>query len=354
MLVVCSTLQAWAQEEQKTEEKQSIGHIGLIYPLSTNGLQAPEYSNGFSIHAIAGVSGSERSFCASGVSNIIRHHARGAVLAGFSNHVGGNVEGVQAAGFLNTNLGMVKGVQAAGFFNLAGGIEGLQIAGFGNVTHKAKEGVQAAGFINVADSIHSQAAGFVNVAKVVEGVQAAGFINVAREVKGVQISGFINIAEKSDFPIGIVNIIKNGEKAIGVTVDETATTLLTFRSGGRILYGIIGVGINPQDERTRYALEAGLGAHLPLAKSFRINAEAVHLGLTDFKKGNYAKASLRILPAYRFAQRVEVFGGPAISYAHFTRGKGEELVDHYLWSDKTSRRMHGIYIGGLLGVQVYL
>lgn len=355
MLVVCFALKGWAQEEpKKDEEKQSIGHVGLIYPLSTNGVHAAEYSNGFSIHAIVGVSGSERSFCASGFSNIIRHHARGAVIAGFSNHVGGNVDGVQAAGFLNTNLGRVKGVQAAGFFNLAGGLEGFQAAGFGNVTHQAKDGIQAAGFFNVADTVHSQIGGFVNVAEVVEGVQIAGFINVARKVKGVQLSGFINIAEESDFPIGIVNIIKNGEKAIGVTVDETATTLVTFRSGGRIMYGIIGVGFNPQDERTRYALEAGLGAHLPLGKNFRINAEAVHLGLTDFKKGEYEKASLRIMPAYRFAKRVEVFGGPALCYTRFTKGKGDGLADHYLWSDETTKRKHGMYIGGLLGVQVHL
>jgi hypothetical protein len=36
----------------------------------------------------------------------------------------------------------------------------------------------------------------------------------------VQLSGFINIADSCDYPIGLVNIIKNGDAAIGASIDE--------------------------------------------------------------------------------------------------------------------------------------
>jgi hypothetical protein len=49
----------------------------------------------------------------------------------------------------------------------------------------------------------------------------------------VQIAGFINIADSSDYSIGIINIIRQGEKGIGVSVDETKTAMVSFRSGGR-------------------------------------------------------------------------------------------------------------------------
>lgn len=46
-----------------------------------------------------------------------------------------------------------------------------------------------------------------------KGVQFAGLVNVAEEVTGVQFAALVNVAEESDFPIGIINIIKEGEKA---------------------------------------------------------------------------------------------------------------------------------------------
>src|SRR5690606_22674579 len=132
-----------------------------------------------------------------------------------------------------------------------------------------------AGFANfVVDSVTgSQFAGFINVAKDIKGTQFAGFINIARKVKGAQIAGFINIADSSDTPIGLLNIIKTGEKSIGVSVDDQLTTLVTFRSGGKILYGILGAGYNFENEKEQYAFEAGLGAHFFNGPRFRIHAE---------------------------------------------------------------------------------
>src|SRR5690606_14933057 len=45
-------------------------HIGLIYPISTNGIYAGECSNHLSLHGIAGYSESELAFAGAGVTNL--------------------------------------------------------------------------------------------------------------------------------------------------------------------------------------------------------------------------------------------------------------------------------------------
>src|SRR5690606_34976935 len=117
-MLVLSALTSFAHPEDTTGKKANV-HIGLVYPLSTNGIAAKEYTNAASMHAIVGVSKGELGFCASGVSNIITDNATGLVAAGFSNHIGGVAKGVQAAGFLNYIRSEATGLQAAGFLNIA-------------------------------------------------------------------------------------------------------------------------------------------------------------------------------------------------------------------------------------------
>jgi hypothetical protein len=314
-------------------------HLGLIYPLSTNGIQAAQITNTFSAHALVGLSASEQAFCASGIANIIRQDAVGATLAGFSNHIGGNALGMQAAGFINTVGGATQGMQAAGFMNISRSMDGAQLAGFANIASKSTKGVQAAGFINVAGDAQNQ---------------VAGFINIARRVEGVQIAGFINIAEHSDYPIGLVNIIKDGTRALGVTVDEDGTSLLALRSGGRVLYGILGGGINLRHEERSYALEAGLGAHLRMTRFFNINLEVAVTSLTDFERESYFKSSLRVLPALRLGSTLELFAGPSLSYSGYDDLHWHGFRDRFLWDSHRHGRFHGLSVGWLAGVQLHL
>jgi len=286
--------------------KHSPVHVGLVYPLSTNGRQAKDYSNSFSLHAITGVSGAET----------------GITLAGFSNHIFQSARGVQLAGFMNTVRDSAAGLQAAGFMNSTGSSAGVTMAGFINVSGDA-------------------------------GTQIGGFMNIAKKVKGVQIAGFINFADSSDYPIALVNIIRNGEKSIGISTDESLTNLVTFRSGSRKLYGILGVGYNGRDEKDLYAWEGGLGAHFNIAPNFRLNTELVAIGLTDFKKGDYFRSALRVLPSLRIGRHVELFAGPSFNYIRSEKGKGAGLVTHYAWSEKEpSGILHGLYFGATGGMNI--
>ncbi|MEJ5995753.1 hypothetical protein WG904_15080 [Pedobacter sp. Du54] len=330
-------------------------HVGLVYPLSTNGTHAPLDTNNLSIHLLIGVSAAERGPSFAGFSNVILKDAVGSQFAGFSNHVGGKADGAQFAGFANT-YGGGKGVAFAGFANVAhGNVNGAQFSGFINYAHRIK-GSQFAGFMNIVNKSisESQIAGFINKAGNVKGTQLAGFINIARKVKGAQIAGFVNVADSSDYPIGIINIIKNGEKSIGISTDETQTTILSFRSGGKGLYGLIGLGYNFKNEDEVYAAELGLGAHFFSSQVFCLNTELVSTVLEDFKTADYFKTSFRLMPNIKLFNALALFGGPSLNVVTTSSDEGKQLYTTALksWSNKWGRDYTALYIGYTVGAHI--
>ncbi|PSL47784.1 hypothetical protein CLV51_102644 [Chitinophaga niastensis] len=348
----------------------SPANIGLVYPLSSNGKNAAAYTNHFSLHIIAGVSKSETGAAIAGISNIIKDSATGVQVAGFSNHIGSTWHSVQIAGFMNQVKKSADGAQIAGFMNLDSSLNGPQVAGFANIvkqdvtgtqvagfmnTAKSNSQVQVSGFLNNAKTANVQVVGFMNKADEVHS-QVAGFINIAKKVKGVQVAGFINIADSSEYPIGLINIVKGGEKQVSVSIDETATMIAAFKSGGRVLYGILGAGYNVKNSgNSLYAMQAGIGAHFYLLSHFRLNLEATNMALTDFKVSYYNRQSLGIFPAYRFGRRVELFAGPTLNFVHTKNDVGVDLRSHYMWSETVGdNKFHAAYIGAAGGLQVRL
>lgn len=321
------------------QDSTSAFHIGFMYPMSTNGKAAGQIVNHFSLHFLTGYSKGETGAAISGLANIIRENAGGVQIAGIVNHTGHNATGVQVAGIGNYVRDTASGLQVAGVYNLAGTAHS-QVAGVLNISKKDVRGVQVSGFANRAENVHSQ---------------IGGFINIARRVKGVQLSGFLNIADSSDYAIGVINLIRNGEKGLGASIDETMTTTLAFRSGGRRLYSIIGVGYNRRPSGSEYlALEGGIGTNWNFNPTFRLKGEIVSRVLTaDFDDDTRQTVSLRIMPAAKIANRVEIFGGPTLNYAF--RDKEDDhfpLPEKYLWSRRSGDDFHGIYIGWTAGLQV--
>ncbi len=320
----------------QTERVRSI-HVGMLYPISNNGTEAPYYTNQFSFHLLSGISKNENALAISGLANIIRENARGAQISGIVNYVGGNVSGVQIAGIANLAGDSVQGTQIAGFMN-KGALVNTQVAGFANLAGPGLSAVQVSGFLNKADEANTQ---------------VAGFLNVARKVKGVQLSGFINIADSSDYPIGVLNFIRNGEKGISISIDETLTTTAAFRSGGRVLYSILGIGYQlryPEDRLL--AFESGIGAHWSPAPRFRLKGELVHQVLTDFSGDGRMKGSIRLLPAFKALRQIEIFGGPTINYVRFETDEVRDPFRKYIWEQTHCDTFQGIHIGFVAGIQV--
>lgn len=353
ILLTYFSIPLFAQSDSLIQKSNAV-HVGLGYSISNHGTQAAKYTNIFSFNATVGLSRQEKGFSLSGVSNIVKDSASGFQLAGFSNHIGQSMQGLGIAGFLNTYQ-RGKGWQIAGFTNLARNeVQGMQLAGFLNKAGDT-HGFQTAGFMNMAGNVTGgQVAGFTNISKHVKGVQIAGFMNKAASVKGVQIAGFINIADSSDYPIGPINIIKNGEMRIGVSIDETQTTLLSFRSGGKVLYGIVGAGYNFKNEKARYALEGGMGAHWLRGNTFRLNTELVMIHLSDFKEVGYTKIPLRVLPSWKPSRHLELYAGPSFNFIMTDTTEGKYLVKHTIWDDKGGRNMEALTIGFMGGVHVIL
>lgn len=321
---VCVMVTACFQSFGQVDTLQKV-HIGFIYPLSSNGTNASKISNDFSLHLLSGISKNENVLSIAGLSNHIRQDARGVQMAGLVNHVGNTAQGVQMAGLVNIIKNESKGVQIAGLANISGDAE-----------------IQISGLINVANDVN--------------GLQIAGLINKAGKVKGVQIAGLINVAESSDYPIGIINVIKNGKQAVGITYDETGTGLLTYRSGGRVLYGIIGMGYNLNTKRSSdyYGFETGLGAHLIRNNTFLLNAETFTQTLTDFSEFSYSKHGIRLLPTLRIGNRIELFAGPALNLTRFDTEHHGPLSKHYFWTKEKEGCFTGLNLGYTAGIQISL
>ncbi len=290
------------------EGKTNQAHVGLIYPLSTNGKTAPADTNNLSLHLIAGISQQENACFLAGVSGVVKGNVYGTMVSGVSNHVGGNTAGVLVAGLLNHVKGEARGIQVAGLVNKSG-------------------------------DAHTQ---------------VAGLINIAKRVKGVQVAGLINIAEYSDYPIGLLNIIQHGELSLGITVDASGGSILALRSGGNVLYGILGLGYHLKHPEARYQLEGGVGAHLITAKAFRMSAELASTAMTSFEDGVYGKQSIRALGGWHITPYVELVAGPTFNHLLFDADQTDIRNGRYLWQSHGDDMFNGFYIGGIVGLQFSL
>lgn len=354
VLLLLMTGSVQAQSETQVANIDTGINIGLAFPVSTRGVNATSSTNRFSFHLLFGVSKNETAFTFAGLSNIVFGNAKGLMLAGFSNHVGGKASGEQLAGFMNI-LDQSEGLQMAGFLNRSKTAKGVQLAGFTNLSSGEGGKLQVAGFSNISKDVHTQVGGFANIAKDVN-TQVSGFINVAKKVKGVQV-GVINISESNSTPIGLINIVKNGEMAVRVSVDEMGTVIGGFQSGSKQLYGFLGAGYNGKLDKTLYALEGAIGAHFEVSEYFRINAELASTALDDFKEGFFFRSALRVFPSFRIGNRLEIFGGPTVNYAYFdlASGKGMDLVNHFMWSEKSGdENYQGIFLGAMGGISLKL
>ncbi len=334
-----------AQTVASYGEPHSAVQVTFFPPLGTNGLRAARYTNDFSLNLLAGVSKNERAFALTGLTNVVLGNASGFQLSGLVNYTGGETLAFQLGGLANVGLGDALGVQLAGLANVARNLTGLQFGGLANVAR---------------DVAGLQFGGLFNVARDVAGLQFGGLFNFARDVEGVQFAGIFNIANSSDYPIGIVNIIRNGEMSVGLGYNEIGTTSLTFRSGGRVLYGILGVGWNHKvdGDDEAFSLMGGYGAHINILPWLRINNEITFEGVDNFnnEESNTFKTGYALLPAFRLGH-FELFGGPSINYM---QTKDADKIDLFprnsIWEreypsrGRRSYKLQQAFIGWQVGV----
>lgn len=324
---------------QMNQGKYVPFHFSFIPPLSSNGINASQYTNGASFSILAGMSANERNFTFASISNVIANEARGLQFAGISNYIGKQGQGVAFAGMTNITKGTYKGVQLAGITNYsAGESRGIALARLNNAINGNFKGVQFAGLLNTSKDI--------------TGLQFAGLLNIAGKVRGVQFAGLLNIAEESDCPIGLVNIVKRGEMGIALTYDILGNGIVSFRSGGKYTYGIIGFGYNhklPSDNKT--VAEAGYGVHIPCYSWFQINNE-FKVTSTATSDKPFLNASYSLLPSFKIKKHYNIFGGASLNYSTTTEMDNQTLFpQNNLWKKHTDNRLQQLFIGYLVGIQ---
>ena len=340
---------------QMNQGKYVPFHFSFIPPLSSNGINASQYTNGASFSILAGMSANERNFTFASISNVIANEARGLQFAGISNYIGKQGQGVAFAGMTNIAKGTYKGVQLAGITNITKGTyKGVQLAGIINTTKGTYKGVQLAGLLNTTKGTYKgvQFAGLLNTSKDITGLQFAGLLNIAGKVRGVQFAGLLNIAEESDCPIGLVNIVKRGEMGIALTYDILGNGIVSFRSGGKYTYGIIGFGYNHKlsgDNKT--VAEAGYGVHIPCYSWFQINNE-FKVTSTATSDKPFLNASYSLLPSFKIKKHYNIFGGASLNYSTTTEMDNQTLFpQNNLWKKHTDNRLQQLFIGYLVGIQ---
>lgn len=310
--------------------------VSMTPGLSTHGLLNSQVVNKFSLNIIGGYTAGVEGAELAGVFNINQFDVRGVQLAGGVNIVGGHVRGFQGAGVGNVSLNNLSGVQMAGLWNKADTTAGIQVAGGVNFANHARSGMQLAGALNVS---RQEVAG-----------QIAGGVNIAKKVRGVQIA-VVNIADSSDYPIGVFNWIKNGSRQLALGIDESGFAYTHFKSGGRVLYAVVGMGAYLNSTELGYGIETALGAHLVQRPRFTLSAE-IGQRVQFEKSWKYNEAnrvSFKVVPAFHLSRNLQIFAAPTITYteAIHTGIPADGAVWNF-WGAKAARNtFHG---GGTIGL----
>ncbi len=367
-LTICMLLSfnAFSQEKNFRPVQINFG-----FPLSTiNVKKAKEYTNAFSINLLVGISKNERSLALAGISNVIANNATGLQIASVSNYIGNAGYGIAIAGVTNINKDSYNGIQVSGVYNYSGSGNGIAVAGVANMSKGAYNGIQVSGVYNysglgngiavagVANTskgsyIGLQLSGVTNIAGEVKGLQFAGVANIAKKVKGVQFATILNVAEESDFPIALINIIKNGKMGVALSYDILNNTVLSFRSGGKYSYGILGIGYNGKvKDGSKVVAEAGYGIHIPVTDWFEINNEFKATSMRFSNDKTCSNASYLLAPSFTFLNHFNVFGGASFNYLYSNYVKSDDLLpSKCLWEKDNSDNKQRMFIGYQIGLQ---
>jgi hypothetical protein len=281
-------------------------------------------------------------------SQVIDHFSLN-VIGGYT----AGVQGVEIAGVFNIDRTDVSWLQMAGLFNSIGGdMRGFQTAGLFNEVFGKVDGLQIAGVVNVADrSAGLQLAGICNISGDIAGLQISTLFNRAKKVKGIQFAGLFNIADSSDYPIAVINFIKNGKKSIAISLDELNFVHIDYRSGGRVLYGLIGTGYKFIGNSPGYAFDIGFGAHIKRGTVFSIDAEYGYEAISNFKNDPDQLSSFRLLPALRLTKNLQLFAGPTFDLAFDQPADPLKLNGWHLHDFGAKNDRGQLYIGILGGLQ---
>lgn len=372
VLLVCIFGIETTKAQQNLNLKYRAVRVTLVPGLSTNGVEAPNYSAKYSLNILGGYHGALDGY-EIGLVNINRYYAEGFQLgavnltgghmaglnmaslvniagddlqglqfSGLTNISGGSVQGLQFSGLLNMGGGGIQGLQFAGIGNLAGGnIQGIQAAGIfnasggdaqgilmsgvGNFSGGYSQGIMMSGLLNVANEMQGiSMAGILNVGSTVQGMQLAGIANIVDEAQGVQV-GLVNLANEFEgVPVGLISLYGNGRKNVDVWVSDGGYTNLGLKLGTMDVYNMISLGYNSAlNNKDLWSFGWTIGVHTPLEEAWNHDRFDGYFRMKDFtiqsiqeKEKDVWKNSLysfRYLLGKELGSKVGIYAGPSLN-----------------------------------------
>ena len=336
ILIITALLLGLNVNAQKIDSLENRpGQVTFFYPVGTNGLAAPNYSNTASINLINGINGGLTGVEFGGIVNTNLGNVSGAQFAGIANITTGKTNGAIFAGICNIQKDSSTSASFAGITNIInapaiggyfsgisnvinGSLTGASFAGIANITNGNSIGAQFAGIsnLNTGNFIGLQLAGIHNSNKGdIIGVQI-GLINKAKNITGVQF-GFINIADSFEkgVPFGFINFVKNGFHAIEISGGEAIYGNFSFKMGVDKLYTIYKVGYASNNTENYLMYGLGFGTMLSIDEKSKISIDlsANHLIKQSFSPKLDLLSRADFAYRYHFNSHLAVFGGPAFN-----------------------------------------
>jgi hypothetical protein len=247
------------------------------------------------------------------------------------NRVGGTASGLQSAVGGNYVAGAMLGLQSSVGVNYVGGsMRGIQAAVFANSVSEEMVGLQAAVMVNYADRFKGAQVGIINVGGDSEGAQI-GLVNVGGTIKGAQI-GLVNVSDDVYAPIGLVNIVKNGENHLDLWTTTTEPYNLSLQLGSKHVYSIWGLHVIRPDladrERIKWSPSLGIGGRVSRGALFAsLDASAGSIQIFDDSGPDNLLTRLRATVGYRFADHFALFAGAAYNTYIGWDGEDEPQID---------------------------
>lgn len=224
--------------------------VTLVPGLSTNGLEAPNYTAKYSLNILVGYHGGLNGY-ELGLVNINRRYASG-MQAGLLNITGGEQNGIQLSSFGNLTYRNANGIHISGLANITGGMaSGFQLGGAVNMSRESMQGITISGLTNASQgSLRGlQFTGGANYAGGnAQGMQFAGIGNISLgNMQGMQVAGLFNAGTLNMEGIaisGVTNVTTGPSSGMmitgGVNISRDASGILLagIMNTGRSLSGI--------------------------------------------------------------------------------------------------------------------
>ena len=360
LLMLLFSTAAHSQSSNELEFRKV--RVSLIPGLSTNGIDAANYTARYSLNLLGGYHGGLDgfelgfinmnhvytrgiqigAFNASGgamdgvniaaLANFSRRSMTGIQVAGLTNITEMSLQGIQVASIVNSGYGSVRGVQVAGIGNIArqdlqgfqfAGIfnasvddsQGFQFAGFGNFNIDRQQGFAFAGVTNLSRDMQGFAfAGALNATRNLQGFQVSGLANIAYRVRGMQV-GLINIAHDFDgIPIGLISYYNNGRHNLDVWMSDAGFQNVGLKLGTRAVYNMVSLGYNPfLRDRDVWTLGWTIGTYKPLDEAWENPRYEGYFRMRDLSIQNVQEGSfstrLNSIYSFRYLLGRDLSGG---------------------------------------------